>query len=338
MTDLPLEIFVAGAMFVALTFYALMAGADYGGGVWDLLASGPRADKQRERIAEAIGPIWEANHVWLILAVVLLFSAFPRAYAVLSTYLHIPLTLVLVGIVMRGSAFTFRTYDSREDQVQRRWSLVFSGASLVTPFLLGIIVGSLSAGGLYPHDTFINTYVAPWLGPFQISVGALAVALFAYLAAVYLTVECADDVELQNDFRARALVSWVVLVFIAVATFWFCEQYSPDFGRILLSSWSLPVHGGAMLTAAAAAILLYKRNYVAARLCAVGQVTLILWGWAFAQFPYLIRPDVDIFNAAAPAITLELVLLALGAGGILLFPSFYYLLRVFKSARATSEH
>jgi cytochrome bd-type quinol oxidase subunit 2 len=125
-----LPMLVAGIAGVALTAYVLLGGADYGGGVWDLLASGPRREKQRELIAHAIGPIWEANHVWLILVVVLLFTCFPPAFAQLMTVLHIPITLLLIGIVLRGSAFTFRAYDATHSAVQERWGMIFAIASV----------------------------------------------------------------------------------------------------------------------------------------------------------------------------------------------------------------
>src|SRR5216683_6146440 len=113
-------------MIAALIIYALLGGADYGGGVWDLFAFGRRAPAQRALIADAIGPVWEANHVWLVLVLVILFTAFPPAFAAISTALHIPLTLLLIGIVLRGTTFTFRAHDVKRDDVQRRWSLVFS--------------------------------------------------------------------------------------------------------------------------------------------------------------------------------------------------------------------
>src|SRR2546423_971239 len=167
-------------MLVSLTFYALLAGADYGGGVWDLFARGPRADEQRALIAHAIGPIWEANHVWLILVVVILFTAFPAAFATITTALHIPLTLLLIGIVLRGSAFTFRTYDSQRDSVQRRWSRTFSIASIITPVLLGVIVGALSSGTIHLEDgTFTSSFLSSWLTPFPFAVGLFALSLFA---------------------------------------------------------------------------------------------------------------------------------------------------------------
>jgi len=145
---LPLETIIAGVMVASLVLYALLGGADYGGGVWDLFAFGRRAREQRELIAHAIGPVWEANHVWLILVLVILFTAFPPAFAVIATALHIPITLLLIGIVLRGTAFTFRTYDVQRDEVQRRWSLVFSIASIITPILLGIILGAIASGNI----------------------------------------------------------------------------------------------------------------------------------------------------------------------------------------------
>src|SRR3954462_8591605 len=146
MPELDLADFVAGCLALSLNVYVLLGGADFGGGVWDLLASGPRRARQREVIAHAIGPIWEANHVWLILAIVLTFSWFPPVYARLGIVRHIPLTLMLVGIVLRGSAFTFRTYDSQHDATQRRWGRIFSSASVIPPILLGISIGAVASG------------------------------------------------------------------------------------------------------------------------------------------------------------------------------------------------
>jgi cytochrome d ubiquinol oxidase subunit II len=117
--DLPSVL--AGTIVVALTIYALTGGADFGGGVWDLLARGPRARAQRRLIADALAPIWEANHVWLIAVIVILFTAFPPAFGAIATALHIPLTAMLVGIVLRGSAFTFRSYHRPDDHVAERW-------------------------------------------------------------------------------------------------------------------------------------------------------------------------------------------------------------------------
>src|SRR5438132_393275 len=133
---------LAGIEVVSLNAYVLLAGADFGGGVWDLLATGPRKQERRALIADAIGPVWEANHVWLILAVVLLFTCFPAAFARLGVAMHIPLSLLLVGIVLRGAAFAFRSYGGQRDDVQRRWGRLFASASLITPLVLGTVVGA----------------------------------------------------------------------------------------------------------------------------------------------------------------------------------------------------
>src|SRR5438445_1799860 len=193
-------------MISALIIYALLGGADYGGGVWDLFALGKRAPAQRAVMAEAIGAVWEANHVWLILVIVVLFTAFPTAFAAISTALHIPLTLLLIGIVLRGTTFTFRAQDAQRDDVQRRWSLLFSIASIITPVLLGIVLGAIASGTIkLENGVVVSGFLRSWLAPFPIAVGFFALSLFAFLAAVYLTVE-SSEYELKEDFRLRALV------------------------------------------------------------------------------------------------------------------------------------
>lgn len=329
---LSYETILAGVMMVSLTFYALMGGADYGGGVWDLLAWGPRKKAQRELIAAAIGPIWEANHVWLILVIVILFTAFPPAFAAISTALHIPLVLLLIGIVLRGSAFTFRSYDKKTDDVQRRWGSVFSIASVITPVLLGITVGALSSGSIRFQDGVLTSgFVQSWLEPFPFAVGLFALSLFAFLAAVYLTVEAADA-KLQNDFRARALVAAFVVAIMALVVYLLSASGAPVIRRDLSASWwTWPLQIATALAALGAMVTLWRRQFRLARLFAAAQVTLILWGWGNAQYPYLLVADFTIYNAAAPAATLRLLLIALLAGVILLFPSFYYLYHVFKA-------
>jgi cytochrome d ubiquinol oxidase subunit II len=334
---LSLEVIIAGVMVASLVIYALLAGADYGGGVWDLFAFGPRARKQRELIAEAISPVWEANHVWLILVIVILFTAFPPAFAAIATALHIPLSLMLIGIVLRGTAFTFRTYDVQRDNVQRRWSLIFSIASIITPILLGTILGAIASGTLNEeYGTFVSRFIAPWFAPFPIAVGLFALSLFAFLAAVYLTVE-APEPELQEDFRWRALLSGVIVGLFALTVFIVAKDGAPTVrAGISRTWWALGLHLLTAVFATSAFVTLWTRRYRIARFCAAAQVTLILLGWAFAQFPNLVEPDITISSAAAPRITLELLLGALIAGALVLFPSYYYLIRVFKLTRARS--
>ena len=332
---------LAGVIFAALNAYALLGGADFGGGVWDLFASGPRRQRQRELIAEAIGPVWEANHVWLILALVLLFTCFPAAFARLGTLLHIPLSLVLIGIVLRGSAFTFWRYGGSGDEAQRHWGMAFAMASLITPLLLGTTAGAIASGALGgagrgTGEGFYQTYVGPWLTPFALSVGLFALVAFAFLAAVYLTLE-ARERDLHEDFRRRALASGIGLFAAAVVALLLSLSGAPLVrDGIVFAAWAVPLHlltGGVAITALVA---LWYRRWRVARIAAAAQVSLILWGWALGQYPYVLPPDLTITAAAAPDVTLRLVLGALVVGAAVLVPSLFYLFRVFKAGRQSS--
>jgi len=335
---LPLETIIAAAMISSLILYALLGGADYGGGVWDLFAFGGRSPEQRALIANAIGPVWEANHVWLILVIVMLFTAFPPAFAAISTALHIPLTLLLIGIVLRGTTFTFRSYDVQHDDVQRRWSLVFSIASIITPILLGITLGAIASGTIgVENGVVVSGFFNSWLAAFPIAVGFFALTLFAFLAAVYLTLET-HDYKLQEDFRLRALIAGVAVAILALTVFLLAGTGAPTVrAGISRSWWALGLHLFTAVFALGAFYSLWTRKYRWARVCAAAQVTLILLGWALAQFPHLVEPDITIASAAAPRSTLQLLLGALAAGALLLFPSYYYLFRVFKSETSARQ-
>jgi cytochrome d ubiquinol oxidase subunit II len=328
---------LAAVLALSLNAYVLFAGADFGGGVWDLLASGPRKRRQRDLIAQAIGPIWEANHVWLILAIVLTFTCFPPVFARLGIVLHIPLTLMLVGIVLRGSAFTFRSYDDEHDAAQLRWGRIFASASVVTPLLLGVCIGAVASGRVGGAMTggFADRFVDPWLNPFAVAVGLLALALFAFLAAVFLTLE-SHDAALCEDFRRRALASGVA-VFLAAGLVLLLSLggEAPLMRQGLLgSSWAVPLHLATGVSAIAVLAALWYRRYRLARVAAAAQVSLIVWGWALSQHPYLLPPDFTVQGSASPPATLRLVAIALAAGAVVLLPSLVYLFKVFKSAPA----
>src|SRR6059058_2791233 len=180
-----LEVIVAVFILASLIIYALMGGADFGGGIWNLLAFGPHAKRQREAIADAIAPIWEANNVWLILVIVLLFTGFPRGFTTMMTALNIPMTVMLLGIVLRGSAFVFRKYDVKDE---RRWSTVFGMASFLTPFFQGMILGALTTGQIRVEQGRVLTgFMAGWLTPFALSCGVFALGLLAIVEATYIT-------------------------------------------------------------------------------------------------------------------------------------------------------
>jgi cytochrome bd ubiquinol oxidase subunit II len=336
---------VAALMVLALNAYVLTGGADFGGGVWDLFARGARRDAQRALIAHEIGPIWEANHVWLILVIVMLFTAFPAAFATLGTVLHIPLSLMLVGIVLRGSSFVFRSYGSRDDASQRRWGLTFAVASLLTPVLLGVIVGAIVSGevgsaadrleavksaGVTAAPSFASVFVAPWLAPFPLALGGLALALFAFLAATYLAAAAQDDA-LREDLRRRALAAAAATFVAAFGALGVALVGAPHVGRGLMSPTvsALTVQAATAVAALTAVWSLITRRLRLARIAAATQASMILWGWVVVQYPFIIPPSQAARAVAAPRITLVLLLWALGAGLVVLVPSLVYLFRTF---------
>jgi cytochrome d ubiquinol oxidase subunit II len=332
---------VAGILVLALNAYLVTGGADFGGGVWDLLASGPRRDAQRALVEEQIGPIWEANHVWLVLVVVILFTAFPPAFATLGIVLHVPLSLMLIGIVLRGSSFVFRSYGARDDASQRRWGRVFAGASIVTPVLLGVIVGAIASGAVgraaarlpaanVPRTitpTFAETFITPWFAPFPLAMGALALSMFALLAATYLAAAARDDA-LRADFRRRGLGAALAVMVVALVGLVIAHRDAPTLGRGLTTGWAIfPVATG--LAALLAIQALRTRRWALARIAAAVQVSLILWGWVAAQYPLLIPPTETMSASAAPRVTLTLLLYALAGGGAILLPALAWLFRLF---------
>ncbi|HET7754771.1 MAG TPA: cytochrome d ubiquinol oxidase subunit II [Anaeromyxobacteraceae bacterium] len=315
----------------AVVFYALLGGADFGGGIWDLFASGPRAKEQRALIERAIGPIWEANHVWLILAVVVLFTGFPRAFAAVSIALFVPLVALLVGIVLRGAAFTFRLYDGR-DPVQRAWGAVFSMSSVLAPLALGTAVGALASGRLRFESGVPAGGFMAWLAPFPIAIGLFATALFAYVAATYLAVEAHGA--LRDDFRRRGIIAGVAVFAAAALALALAHGHAPlIFAALTGRGWALPFHAATGVAAIVAFYALSTRRVRLARAAAVAQTALIIAGWGASQYPYLVVPDLTLANASAPARTQELLLWALGAGALLLFPCLYLLFRIFKGDR-----
>ncbi len=322
---------VAIVMLLALIVHALFGGADYGAGLWDLLARGPRAQDQRDLIAKAIGPVWEANHVWLIVVIVLLFSGFPNAFAEVMTTLHVPLSLMLVGIVLRGSAFTFRSYDNSH-LGKRAWNRVFSIPSILTPILLGTVIGAIATGdpGRAAEAGGPIPMFSTWLQPFPLTVGLFALNLFAFIAAVYLTLE-APEGPLREDFRFRALCAAVMLGVVAWVVFRLARDDAPAvYEGLKRSDWGPSVRYATGACAIATLLALWFRVYQVARLAAMLQVALILLGCAMAQHPYLVPPNLTVANTASPPIVQKLLLIVLGCGSVILLPSLVYLFRIFK--------
>ncbi|MGW0196361.1 cytochrome d ubiquinol oxidase subunit II [Nonomuraea sp. NPDC003201] len=321
---------VLGAAFAGLIAYALFGGADFGGGIWDLLAGGTeRGHAVRDRIERSIGPVWEANHVWLIFVLVVLWTGFSRGFAAAVTTLYIPLTLAAFGIIARGAAFAYRKSVDAPG-MRRFFGAAFALSSLLTPFFLGAVVGGVASGRV-PPTIGAGAVVSSWVNPTSLLGGALAVLVCAYLAAVFLCGDARRDGQhdLAGAFRRRALAAAVVtgavgLIGIAVLR--------TDAPRLFegLTGHGLPVVLVSVAAGLTALGLLLARRYIAARIASALAVTAILAGWAVAQYPYLLLPSLTVEQAAAGRATLLALLIALSAGAVILIPALVYLYTLFQ--------
>jgi cytochrome bd ubiquinol oxidase subunit II len=328
---------VLGVMFVGLIAYALFGGADFGAGTWDLLSGGTRrGHRRRDLIEGSIGPVWEANHVWLIFVLVVLWTAFPRAFAALASTLYIPLTLAAFGMIARGAAFAFRKSITTLG-MRRFLGASFALSSLITPYFLGAIVGGVASGRV-PPGIAAGDVVTSWVNPTSALGGALAVLVCAYLAAVFL---CGDarrerQEDLAEEFRARALGTAAVTGAVGLGGFFVLRTDAP----LLfdgLTGRGLPVIVLSVLAGLTAIGLLATRRYVLARLASALAVATILLGWAVAQYPYVLPPGLTAAEAAGGRATLAAMLVALVVGGTVLVPALVYLYALFQRAHRGPE-
>ena len=325
---------IACFLAVSILFYCLFAGADFGAGILEAFLGNTRREEQRTVITHAIGPVWEANHVWLILAVVILFTGFPKAYSVLSITFHIPLTLMLLGVILRGCAFTFRHYDAVRDRSQRYYSAIFVASSFLTPLMLGMVAGGMLLGAVAPiEEGFHAAFVRPWANIFCFSVGVFTCVLFAFLAAVYLIGET-NDPELKSLIITRALILNALAIVVGVAVFIAAEIDDLQLAQLFAGkALSLASMIGATLILIPLWIAIRRNAVQSARALVAAQVALVLVGWFRLQFPMIISSKVDpltIYNAASPDPTLRYLLYALIGGSVIIFPALAYLLIVFK--------
>jgi cytochrome bd ubiquinol oxidase subunit II len=310
----------AAILWVGVTLYALFGGADFGAGMWDLLAgSGERADRVRAQIDRSIGPVWEANHVWLIFVLVVLWTAFPEAFSAIMTTLYIPLALAALGIVLRGSGFAFR--HALPGPVERPASRVFGFASMLTPFFMGTVVGAIAAGEV-PADGDGDP-TGSWIGFLPLSMGVLFVLLTAYTAAIFLVRDsgAAGERELRNYFERRALAAAVVAgvaAVVGVIALHADARYVYDG----LTSWpgvALVVLSG-LCGLVALGLLVTGRSY-GLRVAAVGAGTAVIWGYFAAVFPYLLPTSLTISEAAGPSATLTAVIVVFAVAAVTVVPS-----------------
>lgn len=320
-------------MGVALVLYAVLGGADFGAGVWQFNLAF-RMPREEQRFCDrAMGPIWETNHVWLIFVIVLLFSAFPPAFAALSRALWLPFLLALVGIVFRGCGFAFRHYAQGAEDVQRHWGIVFALSSTFTPFFLGASAGAVASGQLTiaPDGTFSGNYYTDWISFLSIYTGFFSVGVCAYIAAVFLTRDAAreGDVALTRRWGRRASSMGLSVGLLALAGLVVVRWEAPLLWDELtgrgLGLIGLSVAAGVFSIAA-----LSRGWHGIATLSASVTVATVIAGWALGQYPVLLPPGITLSQAAAPANVLWLFLVVAGLGALFLIPSLILLFWVFK--------
>jgi cytochrome bd ubiquinol oxidase subunit II len=314
------DLLAAFVILAALMLYGIFGGADYGGGIWDLFAIGPRREAQRTAISRAMGPVWETNHVWLIFVVVALFTCFPPAFATLAIALYVPLTIALAGIVLRGAGFAFRGPLTESNAAGRFWGRIFGIASVLTPFVFGTIAAAI-AGGRFA-----------WMSPLGLAFGFFALAICAQLAATFLCTETTGT--LRDDFRTRAL--WATgAVMLAGLLGLIVARAEPSLAGALGGTRVLMAIGTTMTVGALALLLLVYRAFFWARLVVAIEVAGIFAGWYAMQAPRLM-PGTTLDELAAPPITIVTFLWIAAAGAVVLLPSLALLFRVFKSSEGAT--
>ncbi|HEY9314531.1 cytochrome d ubiquinol oxidase subunit II [Williamsia sp.] len=312
---------VAVVMFAAVTAYALFGGADFGAGFWDLVAGGAlRGERPRAMIDRAIGPVWEANHVWLIFCFVVLWTAFPTAYASITLTLFVPLTVAALGIVARGAGFAFRKAVLRTRD-QRRFGAAFASSSVLVPFCFGAVAGAIAAGRVPPGGE-AGDPVESWMNPVSILGGVLAVVVSAWLAAVRLTCDAhrLDDEEMATYFRRRAVGSAVVAGVVAAAGIPVLARWA-DHLFDGLTSRALPLLIVSVVAGAVSLVLVGRGDDRFARATSAVTVVAVILAWGVAQWPYLLPESTTVDEAAAPSGTLAALLVSAVALLLIVVPS-----------------
>jgi cytochrome bd ubiquinol oxidase subunit II len=329
-------ILILGVSFI---LYTVLGGADFGAGIVETFA-GKRGEKT---VSKALAPVWEANHVWLILAIVILFTGFPLVYSTLSTALHIPLMVVLIGIVLRGSFFTFRHYDIGHSGGHAYYTAVFKVSSFITPFFLGVTLGAMILGriSLGNMGSFYEQFIAPWFNLFCVATGLFSTLLFGYIASIFLIGETVGSPEQDRYIH---LSRWfMVLTFVmGVVVFGVAEFESHPLMAEFFNSWpSLTAFAGVVLLIPVVLYLINHPRIIFLRLAIGVQVALIMTGWFAIQYPILVYIQNDnhltFYNTQAPEATQLQLLIALFVGLLLVVPCFFFLFKVFKPAEANEN-
>lgn len=317
---------------ISLILYTILGGADFGAGILELFIG----NKANSTITKAIAPVWEANHMWLIIAVVILFNGFPKAYIILSTNLHIPVLLMLFAIILRGTAFTFRHYDAIKDQSEIVYSVIFRYSSLLAVFFIGVTISAFF-GGTIPDGTsisFASSYVYPWFNWFSFSVGIFLVTLSAYIAGIFLLGEVQTDegyLMIKNIIVKVFVLSMLAGLGIFLSSYYLGLQFHEQFFNHPISIIAAVL---ATLLIPFIFYLIHQRNTWILRITTGAQILVIMMGWFIIQWPNLIVFSngnvLSMYEASSPAITMKILFFALATGVVIIFPSLYYLFRIFK--------
>lgn len=325
-------------LWTAILLYILLGGADYGAGIIELFTSRGNRHRTRKTMYQAIGPIWEANHMWLIIVIVILFVGFPKIYTTVSIHLHIPLVCMLLGIIARGTAFVFRNYDAVKDDMQKVYTPIFVLSSVVTPFFLGIIAASSVSGtiDLQAHD-FLSAYIFSWLNWFSITVGLFTVSICAYLATVFIIGEADNESDrLLFTRKARRMI----FVVMAAGALVFIAAYSEN---IPLLQWILSdLLGVAAIVSASISLLimfymLRKNRPGILRLLAGFQVTMILFAATYSHFPDIVLlkggENLSLLAHQGESKAIAGLAYALLIGSIFILPALVYLIYSFQKKK-----
>ncbi|MBI2930147.1 MAG: cytochrome d ubiquinol oxidase subunit II [Planctomycetes bacterium] len=319
---------ILALMGLGLTLYVVLGGADFGAGIWEFNSALRPARREVVLVNRAIAPVWEANHVWLIFVLVILWTAFPAAFAALGRALWLPLLLALVGIVFRGVAFAFRSHAGGAGAMERLWSMVFAVASTAAPFFLGACAWAIASGTV-------------WTSPFSIFGAFFSVALCAYLAAVYLVREAtlSGDEELSREWRQRALAAGLWMGVLAAAGIVLLAGGAPElWERFRARAW--PLVGLSVVAGVGSLVSLLLRRALLAAISAATAAGTVVWGWCVAQYPFLVPPSITIDSARAPEGVLRPLAWVLASGTLLMTPALAFLFLVFKRnphARAAQD-
>jgi cytochrome bd ubiquinol oxidase subunit II len=316
-------------IWLSVTAYALLGGADFGAGFWDLIAGNPHRGHERRAVIEhSIGPVWEANHVWLIFVLVLMWTAFPAPFAAIASTLYIPLTLVAVGIIARGSAFAFRKAVTETWQ-RRLFGAAFAFSSVITPFFLGAIAGGVASARV-PPGLAQGDIITSWVNPTSLTCGVLATGVCAYLSAIYLTADArrGGHIELAEYFRKQGLLSGITVGIMAVAAVAVVHADAHQLYHDLIHR-GLPLVIVSLIAGLVSLLLLASRDYIAVRITAALAVTAVLWAWGVGQYPQLL-PGLSVDQAAAGHTTLQATAIASVVGLLVVVPSLAWLFLLFQ--------